>query len=147
MTAVFLRDSIEELPAFTVSLDRSAVNRRSVEASSACVQSFVLSHHFTRRDFFSDNGVNHFMSAVTAARSMRDKSTCEPWANVLLEGYEATVVDLKQAYDAVVVRRKDARYASERWFGVRSVESSEIGEPSCWTGVRISDVFEVGQVE
>ena len=47
----------------------------------------------------------------------------------------------------MVVRRKEARDTSERWFGVRSIESSEVGEPSCWTGVRISDVVEVGQVE
>ena len=66
---------------------------------------------------------------------------------MLPEGYDATVVDLRKAFDAVVVRRKDARDTSERWFGVRSVESSEVGEPSCWTGVRIWDVVKVGQVE
>ena len=65
---------------------------------------------------------------------------------MLPEGYEATPVDLKKAYDVVVLRRKEARDTSERWFGVRSVESSEVGEPSCRTGVRISNVVEVGQV-
>ena len=78
---------------------------------------------------------------------MRDQSTCEPWANVLPDGYEATLVDLKKAYDVVVVRWKEARDTSERWFGVRSVELSEVGEPSCRAGVRISNVVEVGQVE
>ena len=78
---------------------------------------------------------------------MRDQSTCEPWANVLPDGYEATLVDLKNAYDVVVVRRKEARDTSERWFGMRSVESSEVGESSCRAGVRISNVVEVGQVE
>ena len=78
---------------------------------------------------------------------MRDQSICGPWANMLPEGYEATLVDLKKAYDVVVVRRKEARDTSKRWFGVRSVESSEVGEPSCRAGVRISNVVEVGQVE
>ena len=78
---------------------------------------------------------------------MRDQSTREPWACVLPEGFEATLVDLRKAYDAVVVRRKEARDTSERWFGVRSIESSEVGQPSCRAGVRISDVVEVGQVE
>ena len=87
------------------------------------------------------------MSAVNAAGSIRNQSTIEPWANVLPEGYGATLVDLRKAYDAVIVRRKEARDTSERWFGVRSVESSEVGEPSCWTGVRISVAVEVGQVE
>ena len=78
---------------------------------------------------------------------MRDQSTCEPWASVLPDGHEAILVDLKKAYDVVVVRRKDARDTSERWFGVRSVESSEVGESSGRAGVRISNVVEVGQVE
>ena len=56
-------------------------------------------------------------------------------------------MDLWKAYDVVVVRRTEARVTSKRWFGVRSVESSEVGEPSCWAGVRISNVVEVGQVK
>ena len=56
-------------------------------------------------------------------------------------------MDLMKAYDAVVVRRKEARDTSERWFGVRSIESSEVGESSCRSGVRLSDVVEDGQVE
>ena len=147
MTTLFLRDAVEELPAFTVSLNGIALHRRFVEKLIACTQDFVRSPRFTQRDFFSDNGINLLVSAVKAAGSMRDQSTCEPWANLLPEGYEATLVDLKKAYDAVVVRRKEAQDTSERWFGVRSVESSEVGEPSCWAGVRISDVVEVGRVE
>ena len=81
------------------------------------------------------------------AGSIRDRSTCEPWANVLPEGYEATLMDLRKKYEAVVVRRKEARDTLERWFGGQSIESSEVGEPTCWTGVRISDVVEVGRVE
>ena len=86
-------------------------------------------------------------SAVTAAATVCEESSYEPWSNMLPEKYEATVVDLKKAYDAVVVRRKNARDNSETLFGMRSVESSQVGEPSCWTGVRISDVVKVGQVE
>ena len=146
MTNLFLRDSVEELPAFTDSLNGIALNLRVVERSIACVQSFVRSLRFTQREFFSDIGINLLVSAIDAAGSIRDQSNCEPWANVLPEGYEATLVDLRKAYDAVVVRRKEARDTSERWFGVRSLESSEVGEPSCWAGVRISNVVEVGQV-
>ena len=147
MTNLFLRDSVEELPAFTVSLNGFALNCRVVERSIACVQSFVRSPRFTQRDFFSDNGINLLVSAIDAAGSIPEQSNCEPRANVLPEGYEATLVDLRKAYDAVVVRRKEARDTSERWFGVRSVESSEVGEPPSRAGVRISNVVEVGQVE
>ena len=147
MTTLFLRDSVEELPAFTISLNGIALSRRIVEKSTACIQDFVRSPRFTQRDFFSHNGINLLVSAVNAAGSMRDQSACEPWVTVLPEGYEATLADLKKAYDFVVVRRKEARDTSERWFGVRSVGSSEVGEPSCRAGVRISNVVEVGQVE
>ena len=147
ITTLFLRDSVEELPAFTVSLNGVALNHRVVEKSIACIQDFVRSPRFTQRDFFSDNGISLLVSAVNVAGSIREQSTCEPWANVLPEGYEATSVDLRKAYDAVVVRQKEARDTSARWFGVRSVESSEVGEASCRGGVRISDVVVVVQVE
>ena len=147
MTTLFLRDSVEELPAFTVNLNGIALSHRLVEKSIACIQDFVRSPRFTQRDFFSDNGINLLVFAIDAAGSMRDQSTCEPWANVLPDGYEATLVDLKKAYDVVVVRRKEARDTLQRWFGVLSVESSEVGEPSCRAGVRISNVVDVRQIE
>ena len=147
MTTLFLRDSVEEFSAFTESLNRIALHRQLAEKSIACIQDFVQSPRFTPRGFFSDNGISLLVSAVNAAGSVRDQSTCEPWVNVLPEGYEAILVYLRKAYDALVVRRKEARDTSERWFGVRSIESSEVAEPSCRTGVRISDVVEVGQVE
>ena len=46
-----------------------------------------------------------------------------------------------------MIRRKDARDTSERWFGVASVESSVVGESSGQQAVRISNVVEVGEVE
>ena len=118
-----------------------------METSIACVQSFERSTRFIQRDFSSDNGITLHVSAVNAAGAVRDIPTRELWANVLPEGYEPTFVVLKKVYVAVVVMRKTARDTSERWFGVRCAESSVIGEPSYWTGVRISAVVEVGQVE
>ena len=120
MTTLFLWDSVKELPAFTVSLNGIALHRRVVEKSIACIQDFFRSPRSIQRDFFSDNGINLLVSAVNAAGSVRDQSTGEPWANVLPDGYEATLVDLRKACDAVVVTRKEARDTSERLFGVRS---------------------------
>ena len=96
LTTLFLRDSVEDLPAFTVKLTGIGLSRRVVEKSIACIQDFVRSPRFTQRNFFSDNGVNLLMSAVSAAGSMRDQSTCEPWASVLPDGHEAILVDLKR---------------------------------------------------
>ena len=147
MTTLFLRDSVEDCTKFSVNLDGVALNRRQVETSIACVQSFVRSPRCTQRHLSSDNGIGQLVSAISAAGTIREEPIFEPWANVLPQGYEATVVDLKKAYDAVVVMRKDAWDTSERCFGRRSKESSEVREPSCRTGVRILDVVDVRQVE
>ena len=79
MTTPFLRDSVEEMPAFFNILDGIVRCRRLVEASIACVQSFVRSPRLTQRDFFSDNGIGIFVSAVNTAVSIRDKPIYELW--------------------------------------------------------------------
>ena len=102
---------------------------------------------FSQRDFLTQKGNGMLRLAVTGAATVCEESSYEPWANVLPERHKVTVVDLKEAYGTVVGRQKNARDTSERWLGVHSGESSEVGEPSCWIGVRISDVVEVGPVE
>ena len=87
------------------------------------------------------------LSALNVAGSVCEDSVYDPWAVIPPEGYAAVVSDLKGAYDVVVVRRKDARDTSERWFCVASVASSVVGESSGQQAVRISNVVEVGQVE
>ena len=129
-----MQDSVEDLLKFSIKLGGFALNNQSTESSVACVQSFVELPRFTERDFFSDNGISLLTSAVIATATLREESSYEPWRNVLPAGYEATVNDLKNAYDAVVVRQSVALDASEIWRDLRSVKSSDIGEPSCWTG-------------
>ena len=83
---------------------------------------------------------------MNVAGSVCEDSVYDPWTVISPEGYAAVVGDLKRTYDVVVVRLKDARDTSERWFGVASVASSVVGESSGQQAVRIS-VVEVGQVE
>ena len=111
-------------------LDRVAIDRRSVESTTACIQSFVRARGFTERDFSIDNGIGMLSSAVTAAATVCEESSYEPWANVMPEGYEAFVFHLEKAHDVVVVRRKNAHDTLERWFVVRSVESLVVGQPT-----------------
>ena len=86
------------------------------------------------------------LKAVNVAGSVCEDSVYDPWTVISREGYAAVVADLERAYDVVVVRQKDARDTSERWFGVASV-ASVVGESSGQQAVRISNVVEVGQVE
>ena len=81
------------------------------------------------------------LSAVNVAGSVCEDSVYGPWAVISADGYAAVVSDLKRAYDVVVVRQKDARDTSERWFGVGSVASSAVGESSTQQAVRISNVL------
>ena len=146
MTTLFQRGRAEKIPRFQLNLDRVTIDRRSIDSAICCVKSFVWDPLFTQRDFFKDNGISMLLSAVNVAGSVCDDSVYDPWTVILPEGYTAVVAHLKRAYD-VVVRWKDARDTSERWFGVASVESSVVGESSGQQVVRISNVVEVGQVE
>ena len=103
-------------------LHRVAMNHRSVESTTACVQSFVPVPRFTQHDVFTDNEIGVICLAVTAAATVCEELSYKSWVNVLPEGYEAFVVELKKAYDPAVVSRENARDKSERWLGVRSVE-------------------------
>ena len=147
MTALFQRGPAEEIPRFQLNLDRVTIDHRSIDSAICCVQSFVRDPDFTLRDFFTDSGTSMLLSAVNVAGSVCEDSAYDPWAVISAEGYAAVVSDLKRAYYVVVVRRKDARDTSERWFVVGSVASSAVGESSGQQAVRISNVVEVGQVE
>ena len=147
MTALFQRGPAEEIPRFQINLDRVTIDRHAIDSAVCCVQSFVRDPLFSQRDFFTDNCISMLLSAVNVAGSVCEDSVYDPWAAICLEGYAAVVSHLRKAYDVVVVRRKEARDTSERWFGVASVASSAVGESSGQQAVRISNVVEVGQVE
>ena len=147
MTALFQRGPAEEIPRFQINVDRVTIDRRAIDSAVCCVQSFVRDPLFTQRNFFTDNGISMLLSAVNVPGSVCEDSVYDPWAVICPEGYAAVVPDLHKAYDVVVVRRKEARDTSERWFGVASVPSSAVGETSGQQAVRISNVVEVGQVE
>ena len=147
MTALFQRGPAEETPRFHLNFDRVTIDPRFIDSAICCVQCFVRDSLFAQRDFFTDNGISMLFSAVNVAGSVCEDSVYDPLAVISAEGYAAVVAELKRAYDVVVVRRKDARDTSERWFGVMGVESSVVGESSGQQAVRISNVVEVGQVE
>ena len=147
MTALFQRGPAEEIPRFHLNLDRVTIDHRSIASPICCVQSFVRNHLSTQRDFFTDKGISMLLSAVNVANSVCEDSVYDPWTVISPEGYAAVVAGLRRAYDVVVVRRKDARDTSERWFGVASVASSVVEESSSQQAVRVSNVVEVGPVE
>ena len=147
LATLLSRGFLEEIPRFALNIDRVTNSRCAVDSAICCVQSYVRSFLFTQRGSFTDNEISMLLSPVDVAYSLCDDSAYEPWNHVLPEGYDAVVRDLKKAYDVVVVRRKDARDTSERWFDVTIVEYFVVGEYSGQQGVRFSKVVEVGEVE
>ena len=111
------------------------------------MQSYVRNPQLTQQDFLTGDGISMLLSAVNIAGSFCGDTVYDPWDRILPRGYDAFVRYLKKAYDVVVVHQKDARDTSERWFGVASVESSDVGESSGQQGVRISNIVEVVEVE
>ena len=81
LTTLFLHGPLDDIPKFTVGLDRITINHRSVESTIARVQSYVREPSFIHRDFVLDKCFGMLRSVVTAC----DESSYEPIANVLLD--------------------------------------------------------------
>ena len=83
--------------------------------------------------------------AVTAADAFPISAKFDPWGAIGVEA-APVIADLKSCREKIVSRRKAVRDTRERWFSAETVASSAVGETAPRTTVRISDVFEVGDV-
>ena len=84
-------------------------------------------------------------TAVTATDAVRHSSKFDPWGAIGVQA-EPVKADLKSCRGKTVSRSKAVKDTRERWFGAETVASSAVGEASPRTTVRISDVFDVGDV-
>ena len=147
LTTLFQRGPAKEIPRFEFSLDRVTISHCSIDSAVWCLQSFVRDLLFTHWGFFTDTGISMLLSAVNVAGGVCEDSVFDPWNVILPEGYGAIVNDLKEAYDVVVLHRKDAWDTYERWSGMASVESSVVVESASQQAFRIPNIVEVGEVE
>ena len=147
LTTLFQPGPLEKVPPFALNRDRVKISCRAVQSAICCIQSYVRLPLFTQRDFFRDNRTPMLLNAVNVAGSVSEDSVYDAWNRVLPKVYDAVDRGLRMAYSVLVVLRKDAPVTSERWFDLRSVESSVVGESSGQQSVRMSNVVEVGEVE
>ena len=123
------------------------LNRRVVKTSIACVRSFIHSPRFTQRNFFQrqwdESACFCCQCCWLVAWPMHLWALGEsaPW------GQYSHFTGSEKSVWCCGFQAERGTGTSERLFGVRSLESSEVGETSCRTGVQTSDVDEVGQVE
>ena len=74
MTPLFLRDSVEEVPALTVSLNIIALHRRVVEKPIACIQDFF--QHPALRSVISSatmESIRLFLPSMVLARCVTNR--------------------------------------------------------------------------
>ena len=138
-----IRGSTTPGEAFSISLDRVAINKEEVRGALFCVQDFVRSPHFTERDFFSETGLTMLSESVAIADSIASSPVYAPWSVVASASASQVIADMYACWDWVVLRRRSAKDTSERWYHGGTPRSETASRP----GVRISDVVEEGRVE
>ena len=77
-----IRGSSASCEAFTINLDRVAINKEEVRGVLLCVQDFVRSPHFTQRNFFSETGLAMLSESVAIADSISSSPVYAPWSVV-----------------------------------------------------------------
>ena len=138
-----IRGSSASCEAFTINLDRVAINKEEVRGVLLCVQDFVRSPHFTQRNFFSETGLATLSESVAIADSISSSPVYAPCSVVASASSSQVIGDMCSCWDRVVLRRCSAKDTSERWHH----GSSPWVETASRPGVRISDVVEEGRVE
>ena len=143
LTTLVIRGSTTPGEAFSISLDRVAINKEEVRGVLLCVQDFVRSPHSTQRNFFSETGLTMLSESVAIADSIASSPVYAPWSVVASASASQVIADMCACWDRVVLRRRSAKDTSERWYHVGTPWSETASRP----GVRISDVVEEGRVE
>ena len=146
LTALVVKGPSELHPFFSVSLNGVAIDHDQVKGAVACVLDFVRHPLFLQRSFFSETGISMFNTAITAADAVQNIARFDPWEAIVVEA-GAVIAELKSCREKCVSRRKAMNDTRERWFSATTVTSSAVGEAAPRTTVRISDVFEVGDVQ
>ena len=146
LTALVVRGPSEPHPLFTLSLDGVAIDHEKVKGAVACVQDFVRHPLFTQRSFFSETWISLLNTAVTAADAVQISARFDPWGAIGLKA-GPVIADLMSCRWKILSQKKAVKDTQERWFSAETVSPSAVGETAPRTTVRISDVFEVGDVQ
>ena len=100
--------------AFSISLDRVAINKEEVRGVLLCVKDFVRSPHFTQRKFFSEIGLTMLSESVAIADSIASSPVYAPWSVVASASASQVIADMCACWDWVVLLRRSAKDNSER---------------------------------
>ena len=74
LTTLVISGSPAQGEEFSIRLDRVAIKKEEVRGVLLCVQDFVRSPHFTRRNFFSETGLTMLSESVASADSITSSS-------------------------------------------------------------------------
>ena len=99
--------------------------------------------HFTQSSFFSKSGLTKFSESLTLADSITSSSIYAPWSVVGTACTRQVMSDLCACWGRVVLRRRNAKDTSERWYHGGTPRSEAAPRP----GVRVLDVLQEGRIE
>ena len=112
-----------------------------------CAEFYASSTVHAEKLFLRD-WISMLNTAVPAADAVRNSARFDPWGAL---GVEAgpVMADLMSCPEKILSRRKGkaVKDTRERWFGAETVASSAVRETAPRTTVRISDIFEVRDVQ
>ena len=143
LTTLLIRGSSASCEAFTINLDRVAINKEELCGVLLCVQDFVRGPQFTQRNFFSETGLAMLSESVALADGISSSPVYAPWSVVASASSNQVIADMCSCWGRVVLHRRSAKDTSERWHHGSSPRVETASRP----GMRISDIVEEGRVE
>ena len=146
LTALFVRGPVTCGGRFIINLDRVMICADEVHRAILCVQGFVMSPHFTQRNFFSDSGIAMLAESAAISDKIAHSAVFEPWNHVETTSRSQVVADVCGCLNEALDRRRVVKDSLEQWCAVGGIRPSSEDSTSR-SGVRISNFVEEGQVE
>ena len=117
-----------------------------VRGALLCLQDFVRSPHFTKRNFFSDSGVTMLAESAAIRDSITNSAVFEPCSHVETASRSQVVAEVCACVNQAVDRRRAVKDSQEKWYAVGGIRPTSEDSASR-SGVRSYNILEEGRVE
>ena len=95
-----------------------------VHSAILCVQDFIGSPHFTKRNFFSDSGIAMLSESAAFSDRITHSAVFEPWSHVETTSRSQVVADVCGCVNEVLDWRRVVKDSAEQWYAVGGIRPS-----------------------